>query len=117
MCVCLCSCAAAADTVIIYDSDWNPQNDLQAQARCHRIGQNKPVKVYRLITHNTYEREMFDRYVCERCVCARASELSAFESVICFAWTADFVGGCAPVFLGMSFVCRFLCRGTEGVFV
>ena len=50
-------------------------------------------------------------------VCVRASELSAFESVICFAWTADFVGGCAPVFLGMSFVCRFLCRGTEGVFV
>ena len=53
----------AADTVIIYDSDWNPQNDLQAQARCHRIGQNKSVKVYRLITRNTYEREMFNRYV------------------------------------------------------
>ena len=35
----------AADTVIIYDSDWNPQNDLQAQARCHRIGQEKMVKV------------------------------------------------------------------------
>ena len=51
----------AADTVIIYDSDWNPQNDLQAQARCHRIGQEKNVKVYRLITRNTYEREMFDR--------------------------------------------------------
>lgn len=51
----------AADTVIIFDSDWNPQNDLQAQARCHRIGQNKPVKVYRLICRNTYEREMFDR--------------------------------------------------------
>ncbi|XP_037085686.1 LOW QUALITY PROTEIN: chromodomain-helicase-DNA-binding protein 7-like [Pollicipes pollicipes] len=51
----------AADTVIIYDSDWNPQNDLQAQARCHRIGQQKMVKVYRLITRNTYEREMFDR--------------------------------------------------------
>ena len=29
----------AADTVIIFDSDWNPQNDVQAQARCHRIGQ------------------------------------------------------------------------------
>ena len=53
----------AADTVIIYDSDWNPQNDLQAQARCHRIGQHKAVKVYRLITRNTYEREMFNRYV------------------------------------------------------
>ena len=51
----------AADTVIIYDSDWNPQNDIQAQARCHRIGQSKAVKVYRLITRNTYEREMFDR--------------------------------------------------------
>jgi len=34
---------------------------LQAQARCHRIGQQKAVKVYRLITRNTYEREMFDR--------------------------------------------------------
>ncbi|VDO25963.1 unnamed protein product [Onchocerca flexuosa] len=51
----------AADTVIIFDSDWNPQNDLQAQARCHRIGQTKMVKVYRLITCNTYEREMFDK--------------------------------------------------------
>ncbi|KAJ3277093.1 choline dehydrogenase 7 [Terramyces sp. JEL0728] len=45
----------AADTCIIFDSDWNPQNDLQAQSRCHRIGQKK------LITRNTYEREMFDR--------------------------------------------------------
>lgn len=51
----------AADTVIIFDSDWNPQNDLQAQARCHRIGQEKAVKVYRLLTRNTYERHMFER--------------------------------------------------------
>jgi hypothetical protein len=51
----------AADTVIIYDSDWNPQNDLQAQARAHRIGQQKTVKIYRLITRNTYERQMFER--------------------------------------------------------
>ena len=50
-----------ADTVIIYDSDWNPQNDVQAQARCHRIGQQTEVKVYRLITRATYEQEMFDR--------------------------------------------------------
>ena len=53
----------AADCCIIFDSDWNPQNDLQAQARCHRIGQRKAVMVYRLITRNSYEREMFDRYV------------------------------------------------------
>ena len=51
----------AADTCIIYDSDWNPQNDLQAMARCHRIGQKQDVKIYRLVTRNTYEREMFDR--------------------------------------------------------
>jgi len=51
----------AADTVIIFDSDWNPQNDLQAQARCHRIGQEKAVQVFRLITSNTYEQQMFER--------------------------------------------------------
>ncbi len=40
----------AADTVIIYDSDWNPQMDLQAMDRAHRIGQKNPVNVYRMIT-------------------------------------------------------------------
>lgn len=49
----------AADTCIIFDSDWNPQNDLQAQARCHRIGQTKNVKVYRLLSRKTYEMQMF----------------------------------------------------------
>ena len=44
---------------IIFDSDWNPQNDLQAQARCHRIGQTKNVKIYRLLTRKTYEMQMF----------------------------------------------------------
>jgi len=51
----------AADTVIIFDSDWNPQNDIQAQARCHRIGQTKDVMVYRLITRRSFEAEMFER--------------------------------------------------------
>eukprot|EP01130_Rhizamoeba_saxonica_P008025 TRINITY_DN3240_c0_g1_i2.p1 TRINITY_DN3240_c0_g1~~TRINITY_DN3240_c0_g1_i2.p1 ORF type:complete len:1296 (+),score=340.60 TRINITY_DN3240_c0_g1_i2:261-4148(+) len=50
----------SADTVVIFDSDWNPQNDIQAQARCHRIGQTKNVKIYRLITKGTYEVKMFD---------------------------------------------------------
>ena len=40
----------AADTVVIYDSDWNPQMDLQAMDRAHRIGQKNMVNVYRLIT-------------------------------------------------------------------
>jgi hypothetical protein len=51
----------AADTVIIFDSDWNPQNDVQAQSRCHRIGQQSKVKVSRLVTRGTYEMEMLDR--------------------------------------------------------
>ncbi len=51
----------AADICIIFDSDWNPQNDVQAQARCHRIGQTKDVRIYRLITSRSFEQEMFDR--------------------------------------------------------
>jgi len=51
----------AADICIIFDSDWNPQNDVQAQARCHRIGQTKNVMIYRLITSRSFEQEMFDR--------------------------------------------------------
>jgi hypothetical protein len=51
----------AADICIIFDSDWNPQNDVQAQARCHRIGQTKSVMIYRLITSRSFEQEMFDR--------------------------------------------------------
>jgi len=51
----------AADTVIIYDSDWNPQMDLQAQDRCHRIGQTKPVIVYRLVSENSMDQQIVSR--------------------------------------------------------
>ena len=51
----------AADTVILFDSDWNPQNDLQAQARVHRIGQTKPVTIYRLVTASSIEAVMLHR--------------------------------------------------------
>ncbi|KAJ1822768.1 putative ATPase [Coemansia sp. RSA 2598] len=51
----------AADTVIIFDSDWNPQQDLQAQDRVHRIGQKNPVIVYRLIIAGSCERAMLQR--------------------------------------------------------
>ncbi|XP_013889366.1 chromodomain-helicase-DNA-binding protein 1-like [Austrofundulus limnaeus] len=53
----------AADTVIFVDSDYNPQNDLQAAARCHRIGQNRPVKVIRLLARDTVEEIMYARAV------------------------------------------------------
>ena len=50
-----------ADTVIIFDSDWNPQADLQAMARAHRIGQKKPVSIYRLVSKETVEEEILER--------------------------------------------------------
>uniref|UniRef100_A0AAY4ENX9 SWI/SNF related, matrix associated, actin dependent regulator of chromatin, subfamily a, member 1 n=1 Tax=Denticeps clupeoides TaxID=299321 RepID=A0AAY4ENX9_9TELE len=52
---------ATADVVILYDSDWNPQVDLQAMDRAHRIGQKKPVRVFRLITDNTVEERIVER--------------------------------------------------------
>uniref|UniRef100_A0A1B6L2G5 Chromatin-remodeling complex ATPase chain Iswi n=1 Tax=Graphocephala atropunctata TaxID=36148 RepID=A0A1B6L2G5_9HEMI len=52
---------ATADVVIIYDSDWNPQMDLQAMDRAHRIGQKKQVRVFRLITENTVEEKIVER--------------------------------------------------------
>lgn len=50
-----------ADTVIIFDSDWNPMMDLQAQDRAHRIGQTKIVRVYRLICSGTVEVKILER--------------------------------------------------------
>jgi ATP-dependent DNA helicase len=50
----------AADTVILFDSDWNPQQDLQAQDRAHRIGQTRNVIVYRLATRNTIEEKLLE---------------------------------------------------------
>ena len=52
---------ATADTVIIFDSDWNPQNDLQAMARAHRIGQKDQVNVYRLVTKGSVEEDIIER--------------------------------------------------------
>ncbi|KAN0062045.1 putative ATPase [Thecaphora frezii] len=51
----------AADTVVFFDSDWNPQMDLQAQDRVHRIGQTKPCLVFRLVSANTVEQRVLKR--------------------------------------------------------
>uniref|UniRef100_A0A3P9A7U7 Chromodomain helicase DNA binding protein 1-like n=1 Tax=Esox lucius TaxID=8010 RepID=A0A3P9A7U7_ESOLU len=53
----------AADTVIFMDTDFNPQNDLQAAARCHRIGQTRPVKVIRLLGRDTVEEIVYAQAV------------------------------------------------------
>ena len=50
----------AADTVIFYDSDWNPTIDSQAMDRAHRLGQQRQVTVYRMICKNTIEQKMRD---------------------------------------------------------
>ncbi|PWA23841.1 hypothetical protein CCH79_00010933 [Gambusia affinis] len=49
---------ASADTVIIYDSDWNPHNDIQAFSRAHRIGQNRKVMIYRFVTKASVEERI-----------------------------------------------------------
>ncbi|CAI5758178.1 unnamed protein product [Candida verbasci] len=51
----------SADIVILYDTDWNPQVDLQAMDRAHRIGQKKQVKVYRFITEDAIEEKVLER--------------------------------------------------------
>uniref|UniRef100_UPI00358F8B5C lymphoid-specific helicase isoform X2 n=1 Tax=Myxine glutinosa TaxID=7769 RepID=UPI00358F8B5C len=56
----------AADTVIIYDSDCNPQVDLQAQDRCHRIGQTRRVIVYRLVTAGTVDQRIVELAITKR---------------------------------------------------
>ncbi|KAJ4302583.1 chromatin remodeling complex Adenosinetriphosphatase [Collariella sp. IMI 366227] len=50
-----------ADIVVLYDSDWNPQADLQAMDRAHRIGQTKQVVVYRFVTDNAIEEKVLER--------------------------------------------------------
>lgn len=50
-----------ADTVVIFDSDWNPHQDLQAQDRAHRIGQTKEVRIYRLVTEASVEEYILER--------------------------------------------------------
>eukprot|EP01105_Mastigella_eilhardi_P015037 TRINITY_DN341_c0_g1_i1.p1 TRINITY_DN341_c0_g1~~TRINITY_DN341_c0_g1_i1.p1 ORF type:complete len:1797 (+),score=533.93 TRINITY_DN341_c0_g1_i1:375-5393(+) len=52
---------ASADTVITYDSDWNPHNDAQAFSRAHRIGQKSKVMIYRLASKNTMEETVIER--------------------------------------------------------
>lgn len=50
-----------ADTVILFDSDWNPKIDEQAQDRAHRIGTENEVRVYRFICSNTVEEKILSK--------------------------------------------------------
>ncbi|KAF8241251.1 hypothetical protein K440DRAFT_646127, partial [Wilcoxina mikolae CBS 423.85] len=65
---------ASASDVVMLDTDWNPQIDLQAQARAHRIGQVNPVTVYRLITQGTVEEQMMGRILKKLYLSAKVTE-------------------------------------------
>ena len=52
-----------ADRVALYDPDWNPQTDAQARERCWRIGQTKPVTVYRFVCAGTIEEKIYHRQI------------------------------------------------------
>lgn len=67
-----------ADTVVIFDSDWNPHQDLQAQDRAHRIGQKKEVRVLRLITSKVRSPS-----ICLRRALADARFRRAWKSTSC----------------------------------
>ncbi|KAL0084919.1 SNF2 family N-terminal domain-containing protein [Phycomyces blakesleeanus] len=72
----------AADTVVIFDSDWNPQMDLQAQDRVHRIGQTKPVLIYRFVTGNTVEGKMLEKATAKRRLEKLVIHKSKFKSPV-----------------------------------
>lgn len=56
----------AADTVILFDSDWNPHQDTQAQDRCHRFGQKRPVVAYRLLSAGSVEIDMMHKQISKK---------------------------------------------------
>ena len=69
-----------ADTVIFYDSDWNPAMDQQAQDRCHRIGQTREVHIYRLISEGTIEESILQKAIQKRQLDNMAIQLGNFDT-------------------------------------
>uniref|UniRef100_A0A7S0DGP2 Uncharacterized protein n=1 Tax=Amorphochlora amoebiformis TaxID=1561963 RepID=A0A7S0DGP2_9EUKA len=87
-----------ADIVVLYDSDWNPQVDLQAQDRAHRIGQKKTVKVFRFVTERTIEEKVveaanrklqMDALVVQSGRLAKKSKLSKDDMIEAIKFGAD----------------------------
>lgn len=71
----------SADSVILFDSDWNPQVDLQAMDRVHRIGQKNPVAIYRLILENTIEEVILAKADAKRNLEKLVIQMGRFESL------------------------------------
>ncbi|XP_027360409.1 protein CHROMATIN REMODELING 19 isoform X2 [Abrus precatorius] len=68
-----------ADTVVIHDMDFNPQIDRQAEDRCHRIGQTKPVTIYRLVTRGTVDENVYE--IAKRKLVLDAAVLESMEEI------------------------------------
>jgi ATP-dependent DNA helicase len=83
----------AADTVILFDSDWNPQQDLQAMDRAHRIGQTKPVIVYRLATRGTVEETLLFKADSKRKLEKLVIQKGKFKSLLSSGTDADDIKG------------------------
>ncbi|KAF2403805.1 hypothetical protein EJ06DRAFT_527405 [Trichodelitschia bisporula] len=66
---------ACANKVIIFDTSFNPQDDVQAENRAHRVGQMKPVDVYRLVTENSIEEEILEMHQSKLLLDQRISDL------------------------------------------
>ncbi|KAK9459633.1 SNF2 family N-terminal domain-containing protein [Lipomyces oligophaga] len=75
----------SADTVILFDSDWNPQQDLQAMDRAHRIGQTRPVLVFRFATTNTVEQAILDKAGSKRQLEKLVIQRGKFKSLLASA--------------------------------
>jgi len=80
-----------ADTVILFDSDWNPQQDLQAMARCHRIGQKREVRIFRLIADGSIEESIIDRAQKKLDLERKAIECGKFDFSITGSERKDFL--------------------------
>ena len=80
----------AADTVVFYDSDWNPTVDLQAQDRCHRIGQARDVTIYRLVSEHTVEERILLRARQKRRLNHLVLRTGRFDTLDPQEWSSDF---------------------------
>ncbi|SCU78509.1 LADA_0A05974g1_1 [Lachancea dasiensis] len=87
----------AADSVVLFDSDWNPQVDLQAMDRTHRIGQKKPVVVYRLCCDNTVEHVILTRAASKRRLEKMVIQMGKFSNLKRLAGNdQSFITGTTP---------------------
>lgn len=80
-----------ADTVIIFDSDWNPHQDLQAQDRAHRIGQKSEVRVYRLVCSKTVEEGILSRAQYKLDVDSKVIQAGKFDQKTSIAESEDYL--------------------------